>query len=139
MYNSYFRPKWKQERLMYLIKHPTPSPQRLKNRNSLIWFKYVLTALHVNCMMLFDKDLKYNRNKWTHEWNSVVIKDHVCDVELWKNFNVYYKWDWNKTHFDINSVVFHFGDFNYGRRTATRKKWTPEWNIVVFKNHVRDA
>jgi len=42
--------------------------------------------------------------------------------------------------FDINSVVFHFDDFNYGRRTAaTRKKWTPEWNSVVIKNHVRDV
>jgi hypothetical protein len=34
-----------------------PSPQRVKNINMFMRFKYVLTALHVNCMMLFDKDL----------------------------------------------------------------------------------
>jgi hypothetical protein len=62
----------------------------------------------------------------------------VRDIEIWKNFNVYYTWDWNKSPFDINSVVFHFDDFNYGRRTATRKKWTPAWNSVVTKYHVRD-
>jgi len=37
----------------------------------------------------------------------------------WKNVNVYLKWGRNKSHFDINLVVFHFDDFNYGRRTAT--------------------
>ena len=39
------------------ISFPLPSPQRVKNRNILMWFKYELTALHVSCMMLFDKDL----------------------------------------------------------------------------------
>jgi hypothetical protein len=32
---------------------------------------------------------------------------------------VYFKWGWSKSLFDINSVVFHFDDFNYGRRIAT--------------------
>ena len=31
--------------------------QGVENRNILLWFKYVLTALHVNCMILFDKVL----------------------------------------------------------------------------------
>jgi hypothetical protein len=56
------------------------------------------------------------------EWKSVVINDHLRDIELGKNVNVYYKWDWNKSHFDINSVIFRFDDFNYGRWTATRNK-----------------
>jgi hypothetical protein len=28
-------------------------------------------------------------------------------------------WGWNKSPFDINSVVFHVDDFNYGRRITT--------------------
>jgi hypothetical protein len=40
--------------------------------------------------------------------NSVVITDRERDVEIWKNFKVYFKWGWNKSPFDINSVVFHF-------------------------------
>ena len=31
--------------------------QGVENRNILLWFKCVLTALHVNCMILFDKVL----------------------------------------------------------------------------------
>ena len=34
-----------------------PPPQGVENRNILLWFKCVLTALHVNCIILFDKDL----------------------------------------------------------------------------------
>ena len=34
-----------------------PPPQGVENRNILLWFKCVLTALHVNCMILFDKVL----------------------------------------------------------------------------------
>jgi hypothetical protein len=33
------------------------TPQGVENRNILLWFKCVLTALHVNCMILFDKVL----------------------------------------------------------------------------------
>jgi hypothetical protein len=34
---------------------PPPSPfQHVENRNIIVWFKDVLTALHVNCMILFD-------------------------------------------------------------------------------------
>ena len=29
----------------------------VENRNILLWFKCVFTALHVNCMILFDKVL----------------------------------------------------------------------------------
>ena len=53
-----------------------------------------------------------------YTWNeSVVIKDRERDVQVWKNVKVYFKWGWNKSPFDINSVVFHFDDFNYGRRS----------------------
>ena len=34
-----------------------PTPKGVENRNILLWFKCVLTALHVNCMILFDKVL----------------------------------------------------------------------------------
>ena len=54
-----------------------------------------------------------------YTWNSVLIKDRERDVKVWKDFKVYvyFKWGWNKSPFDINSVVFHFDDFNYGRRS----------------------
>jgi hypothetical protein len=31
--------------------------QGVENRNILLWFKCVLTAVHVNCIILFDKVL----------------------------------------------------------------------------------
>jgi hypothetical protein len=53
-----------------------------------------------------------------YTWNeSVLIKDRERDVQVWKNVKVYFKWGWNKSPFDINSVVFHFDEFNYGRRS----------------------
>ena len=87
-----------------------PTPQGVENRNIILWLKCILTTLHVNCMILFDKG-----KKCTLEWNSVVIKDRERDIQVWKNVKVYFKWGWNKTPFEINSVVFHFDDFNYGR------------------------
>jgi hypothetical protein len=53
---------------------------------------------------------------WVKYINSVVITDRERDVEVLKNVKVYFKWGWNKLKFDIKSVVFHFDDFNYGRR-----------------------
>jgi hypothetical protein len=50
-------------------------------------------------------------------FNSVVIQYRERDVQKWKNVKVYFKWRWNMSSFDINSVVFHFEDFNYGRRS----------------------
>ena len=96
-----------------------PTPQGVENRNILLWFKCVLTAfaLHVNCMILFDKVLYLEQEQNVHWGESVVIKDRERDVKVWKNFKVYFKWGWNKSPFDINSVVFHFDDFNYGRRS----------------------
>jgi hypothetical protein len=47
----------------------------------------------------------------------VILLDRERDIKVWKNFKVYFKWGWNKSPFDINSVVFHFDDFNYGRRS----------------------
>jgi hypothetical protein len=37
---------------------------------------------------------------------------------LWKTERISrLKWGWNKSPFDINSIAFHFDDFNYGRRS----------------------
>jgi hypothetical protein len=33
-----------------------PPPQGVENRNIILWFKCVLTSLHVNCIILFDKE-----------------------------------------------------------------------------------
>jgi hypothetical protein len=54
---------------------------------------------------------------WVKYINSVVITDRERDVKVWKTFKVYFKWGWKKSPFDINSVVFHVDDFNYGRRS----------------------
>jgi hypothetical protein len=41
--------------LIFRMHNSDPTPQSVENRNILLWFKCVLTALHVNCMILFDK------------------------------------------------------------------------------------
>ena len=56
-------------------------------------------------------------DKCTFEWNSDVIRDRERDVQVCKNVKVNFKWGWNNSSFDINSVVFHFDDLNYGRRS----------------------
>jgi hypothetical protein len=43
--------------LLFRMHNSDPTPQGVENRNILLWFKCVLTALHVNCMILFDKVL----------------------------------------------------------------------------------
>jgi hypothetical protein len=43
--------------LIFRMHNIDPTPQGVENRNILLWFKCVLTALHVNCMILFDKVL----------------------------------------------------------------------------------
>ena len=58
-----------------------------------------------------------DKNAHWQEWNSVVIKYRERNVQVWKHFKVYFKYGWNMSPLDINSVVFHFDDFNYGRRS----------------------
>ena len=43
--------------LIFRMHNSDPTPQGVENRNILLWFKCVLTALHVNRMILFDKVL----------------------------------------------------------------------------------
>ena len=43
--------------LIFRMHNSHPTPQGVENRNILLWLKCVLTALHVNCMILFDKVL----------------------------------------------------------------------------------
>jgi hypothetical protein len=47
-----YRPHWTQ---CDDNNNSNPTPQGVENRNIRLWFKGVLTALHVNCMILFDK------------------------------------------------------------------------------------
>ena len=44
-------------RLIFRMHNSDPTPQGVDNRNIPLWFKCVLTALHVNYMILFDKVL----------------------------------------------------------------------------------
>ena len=43
--------------LIFRMHNSNPTPQGVEHRNIRLWFKCVLTALHVNCMILFDKVL----------------------------------------------------------------------------------
>jgi hypothetical protein len=43
--------------LIFRLHNSDPTPQGMENRNILLWFKCVLTALHVNCMILYDSVL----------------------------------------------------------------------------------
>jgi hypothetical protein len=43
--------------LIFRMHNSDPTPQGMENRYILLWFKCVLAALHVNCMILFDKVL----------------------------------------------------------------------------------
>jgi hypothetical protein len=45
------------------MRNSDPTPQGVENRNIILWFKCVLTALHVNCMILFDKVLSLEQKK----------------------------------------------------------------------------
>ena len=49
--------------LIFRMHNSDPTPQGVENRNILLWFKYVLTALHVNCIILFDKVLQLEQKK----------------------------------------------------------------------------
>jgi hypothetical protein len=99
---------------------------------SIYWFIYLfmLWCQCFNCWQSFKK--------CTREWNSVVIKDCERDIQVWKNVKVYFKWGWNKSPFDIISVVFHFDDFNYGRRSQPYKLLLSE-SAVSCLLHVRSV
>ena len=43
--------------LIFRMHNSDPTPQGVEKRNIIMWLKCVLTALHVNCMILFDKVL----------------------------------------------------------------------------------
>jgi hypothetical protein len=43
--------------LIFRMHNSDPTPQGVENKNIILWLKCVLTALHVNCMILFDKVL----------------------------------------------------------------------------------
>ena len=52
---------------------------------------------------------------------------------------VYFKWGWNTSLFDINSVVFHFDDFNYGRRSQPYffKQLQLSWVFFITYNKMK--
>jgi hypothetical protein len=49
--------------LIFRMHNSDPTPQGGENRNVLLWIRCVLTALHVNCMILFDKVLQLEQEK----------------------------------------------------------------------------
>jgi hypothetical protein len=50
--------------LIFRMHNSDPTPQSVENRNILLWFKCVLTTLHVNCIsssVIKIVKMKYNR------------------------------------------------------------------------------
>ena len=43
--------------LTFRMHNSDPTPQRVNNRNIILWFKCILTAVDVNCMIIFNKGL----------------------------------------------------------------------------------
>jgi hypothetical protein len=62
------------DRLIFRMHNSDPIPQGVENRNIPLWFKCVLTAfaLHVNCMILFDKVLYLEQKKGTQRYTKIV-------------------------------------------------------------------
>ena len=60
--------------LIFRMHNSDPTPQGVENRNIPLWFKCVLTAfaLHVNCMILFDKVLYLEQKKGTQRYTKIV-------------------------------------------------------------------
>jgi hypothetical protein len=58
------------------MRNSDPTPQGVENRNILLWIKWLLTALHVNCMILFDKVLQLEQGQ---------------NVQVLQNVKVYFK------------------------------------------------
>jgi hypothetical protein len=81
-----------------------------------LWKKTSWVAIVEKCMVVIVF-------RSTLECNSIVIKYRERDVQVWKHFKVYFKWGWNMSPFDINSVVFHFDESNYGRRSQPYCFW----------------
>jgi hypothetical protein len=52
--------------LIFRMHNSDHTPYGVENRNMLLWFKCVLTALHVNRMILFDKVLKLEQEQNAH-------------------------------------------------------------------------
>jgi hypothetical protein len=95
-----------------------------QHRKNIPWHSFILKH-HVHDILL--------QHYFT--FNSVVIKYRERDVKVWKNVKVYFKWGWNMSPFDINSVVFHFEDFNYGRRSQPYIFLTIATQLVFFINY----
>jgi hypothetical protein len=57
-----------------------PTPQGVENRNIRLWFKCVLTALHVNCMILLFKRMELIEVKsliWAQKGKLYIIYENV--------------------------------------------------------------
>jgi hypothetical protein len=59
--------------LIFRMHNNDPPPQGVENRNILLWFKCVLTTLHVNCMILFDKVLWISLSEVTHSSSFILL------------------------------------------------------------------
>jgi hypothetical protein len=66
-----------------------PTPQGVENRNIRLWFKCVLTALHVNCMILKIVKMKYNRIKgWLVSTSFKIYLDILSNLYI--TFTIFY-------------------------------------------------
>lgn len=72
-------------------------PKHMKNRTILVWFKDVLTALHVNCMILFDKAHLTGTGKNLHNLVSIWLQNVF-------HFNDFNCTDLKKNYCNLNSA-----------------------------------
>jgi len=61
-------------------------------------------------------------------------KNRVRDVKVLKNVKVYFKWVWNKSQFDTNTIHFDgrtttivFNDYNFNSAVRRSKR-----HIIIF-------
>jgi hypothetical protein len=83
--------------------------------------KLLLSESAVSCLLCVRSVFFTSRAK-----GCIKFVPHSCLVSLSHKVGVvkvYFKWGWNKSPFDINSVVFHFDDSNYGRRSQPYCFW----------------
>jgi hypothetical protein len=98
----------------------------------------ILIYIAINSLSESNKTWDRANELW-HWWyyNQTFSKCKRFKLTMWRVvYWRYFKWGWNKTPFDINSVVFHFDDFNYGRWSQPYCFWL-DYNyscIIMYNN-----
>ena len=103
----------------------------MKCKNKWIWNMFKWTFYFYFHLLPLDKgDLCKTGTLNVHSWAIKVIVNRrfwINYIMMLKNFKVYFKWGRH-----LISVVFHFDDFNYGRRSQPYFFLTIATQLVFF-------